>query len=165
MSSLDSKFTRNDVDTLIEAMGDWESLGNQEFHVLNMVKNAPMPPEDHEAHEYMAQLKDHFKRREKEIKDNRVTRQEQAVFLKAKLMLIRRDMAVEQLFEMATTGPADMAAPAPVEAPQPTVEATNGNGSHKPKSASRRKLELAEEFIKDLGVWAHYEKFLAERAE
>jgi hypothetical protein len=49
MGELTSKFSREDIELLLEATSDWEALGSQQFHLLNMVKAAPMPPEDHEA--------------------------------------------------------------------------------------------------------------------
>ena len=48
-SHLSSKFSRYDIDTLIESIDDWESMRNQEYHMLNAIKGAPLPPEDHEA--------------------------------------------------------------------------------------------------------------------
>ena len=150
MGTLESGLSREDLDTLLESMDDWEAIGNHEFHVMQMVRNAPMPPDDHEAHEFMEQLKEHFKQREKEIKDTRKIRQEKAIFLKAKIMLIVRDLGINQLFENANA-PASAEAPREVRKPvSPDVE---------------EKLHLAEEFIKDLGVQAHYEKFLKEKAE
>ena len=166
MSELTSKFTRDDIETLIESIGDWEMLGNQEWHLLNMIKNAPLPPEDHEAFDYMQQIKDHFRKREREIEDSRVTRQEKAVFLKAKLMLVRRDMGIDQLFEMA-------ADTLPTEAPAPPEKAPVMSGApaesgvkipvSTPDADLKRRLELAEFFIEDLGVKDHYERFLAEK--
>lgn len=153
MGELSSKFSRVDIETLLEAMGDWEALGNQEWHLMNMVKNTPMPPEDHEAHEMVVAIKDHFFKREKDINDSRVTRQERAVLLKAKLIMVRRDMGINQLFEMAAEEtPADVAVPAD-GASVPAV----------PADSAAAKLERAEYFIRDLGVWSHYEKFLSEQ--
>ena len=153
MGELNSKFGRDDIETLLEAISDWESSGNQEWHLLNIVKNTPMPPEDHEAFEMVYAIKEHFKQREKDIKESRITRQERAVFLKAKLMLVRRDMGINQLFEMATENAAGAGAEAaPVEV-APTSQ----------DSEVAQRLELAEFFIKDLGVWDHFQKFLAEK--
>lgn len=161
MGELTSKFSRDDLETLLEAMGDWESLGNQEWHLAQMVRNSPMPPEDHEAYEMMQAVKEHFHRREKEIKANRETRQERAVFLKAKLMMVRRDMGIDQLFEMATrTDLVEEVASEPEvksEVKQATPVLSGGEDFQK-------RLERAEYFIRDLGVWGHYEKFLSETA-
>jgi len=148
MGELTSQFSRDDIETLLEATNDWESLGSQEYHLMNMVKNSPMPPDDHETFEMVAAIKDHFQKREKDIKDSRVTRQERAVFLKAKLMLVRRDMGVNQLFEMATV-------------PEEAVVVTQ-NETAAPVSGVVHQLKQAEFFIKDLGVWEYYQKFLAE---
>lgn len=163
MGMLESKFTRVDLDTLIEAMGDWETVGNHDYHMLSMIKNMPMPPEDHEAFEYIKDIKAHFLKREREINDSRTMRQERATLLKAKLMLVRADMSIDRLFEMSVDANSTQTAPTRKEASN-TVEET-------PKVAAgeiedvRKRLALAEFFIKDLGTWAHYEKFLAEKAE
>jgi hypothetical protein len=171
MGELTSKFSRDDVETLIEAMGDWEALGNQEYTLLQMIKGAPLPPEDHEAFEYMQHIKDHFRRREREIMDGRLTRQEKSVFLKAKLMLVRRDLGINKLFEMAAEGPFDAEKMSDWEKPKPVVENETVKAPEEaikiPVKSSgdvAKRLEMAEFFIKDLGVWGHYEKFLAEKS-
>lgn len=175
MGELNSDFSRDDVETLIEAMGDWEVLGNQEFTLLQMIKGAPMPPEDHEAYDYMQQLKDHFRRREREIVDHRLTRQEKAVFLKAKLMLVRRDLGINELFEMAAKEQPPVSKEGEEtpsffpEAKKSTVEKPESSSEAKqiPVKVSgsevEERLKWAEFFIKDLGVWNHYEKFLQEK--
>lgn len=161
MSELTSKFSRDDIETLIEATGDWEVLGNQEWQVSQMVKSMPMPPEDHEAYEMMEHVKDHFRQRERSLSQNRAVRQEKSVFLKAKLMLIRRDMQVSDLFEMAT----DPNTPSP----QPAVSEPSSESTSRLQKLQRQnqelkeKLETAEFFIKDLGVEQHYQKFIADR--
>lgn len=163
MSSLDSKFSREDLETLIEAMGDWESLGNHEFHVLQMVKNIPMPPEDHEAFEFIGKLKEHFRNRERDIKDSRVTRQEKSVFLKAKLMLVRKDLGISQLFDMAAEAAACESHAAPKEKVPVMVGVDAPELDTSDMSPAEKGLAEAEFFIKDLGVWDHYQTFLADR--
>jgi hypothetical protein len=161
MGELSSKFSREDIEVLLEATSDWEALGSQEWHLMNMVKSAPMPPDDHEAYEMVSAIKEHFAKREKDIKESRVTRQERAVFLKAKLMLVRRDMAVNQLFEMAVEDtPQDVAAPVHVPVKCENSEAVSIPVRSGDAAAA---LEKAEFFIKDLGVWDHYQKFLKEK--
>jgi len=182
MTELSSKFSREDVETLIAAVGDWELVGNQEFHMMQMIRNAPMPPEDHEAYEPMSQIKEWYRNREKKILDGRELRQERAVFLKAKLMLVRRDMQISQLFEMANEPPQagspqagspqagspqaespPQAKAPPQVVPTPAPETLpSAEGTNSPLDA-QQKLDLAEFFIKDLGVWEHYLKFLQER--
>lgn len=162
MGTLNSTFSAQDVDTLIEAVGDWEQLGMGEYHMLQMVRQIPNLPEDHEAHEYVKHLKEQFENRRQEIEATRRTRQERSVFLKAKLMLIRQDMTVDQIFEMATDS-STVAAPAPKEAPvkraAPATEQLTGD------AALLRHLRIAEFFIKDLGVQSHYEAFVKEHAD
>jgi hypothetical protein len=98
----------------------------------------------------VAAIKDHYKKREKDIKDSQVTRQERAVFLKAKLMLVRRDMGINALFEMATETPAVATQTTETKDMPVVAEASD-------------KLSKAEFFIRDLGVWDHYQKFLEEK--
>jgi hypothetical protein len=154
MAELNSKMTREDLEVLIEAMGDWEALGNHEFHVLQMIKGAPLPPDDHEAYEIMAQIKEHYRKREKEIQASRAVRQERAVFVKAKLMLARIEIGTTKFFDIAQNVEAENPALAPQAEAKPP---------EKTASADSEKLALAEFFIRDLGVWDHYLKFLQER--
>jgi hypothetical protein len=178
MAILESKFSREDVETLVEAMGDWETLGNHEFYLMQMVRQAPMPPEEEsEAYEYFRNIKDHFAEREKEILATRLVRQERAVFLKAKLMLVRQEMSVNQLFEMATTSevaktetPKESLETLKKEAKpvldmtvEPTVEPVEPSVDTPDDIPVAQRLEWAEWFIKDLGVWSHYDKFLEEK--
>lgn len=149
MSDL-SSFTREDIETLIESVGDWETVGNHEYHVLSMIKSAPMPPQDHEAFEAMSQIKDYFRSREREIVASRALRQEKAVFLKAKLMTVRRKLDVEKLFDMAANA-------------KESDDLTSNDPSTMNQDGLKRKLQLAEDFIKDMGVTGYYEKFVADR--
>ena len=148
MGELSSKFSRPDVETLIEALGDWELVGTQDYSLLQMIEQSPMPPEENEeAYEMVRQVKEHYRNRKKEILANRAMRQEKAIFLKAKLMLVRKDMEIEGLFEMES---------------DPTVPVQVGPPLDKSCASA---LALAEFFIKDLGVWDHYQKFLVEKSE
>lgn len=158
MATLDSSFTREELETLIEAMGDWEMLGNQEWSFAQLLKSAPMPPEDHEAYDVMHQIKDHFKNREKEINASRAMRQETAVFLKAKLMLARRDCDINKLFDFAST--VDVQQDAKPISREPFVAVPSLEKVD--VSSSDQRLGLAEHFIYDLGseTWALYEEFL-----
>ena len=157
MGEITSAFTRDDIATLIESIGDWEMLGNQEFHMMKMVMDAPMPPEDHEAFEVMNQIKDYYRQKERQINEYRMNRQEKAVFLKAKLLLVRRDMDVNSVFEMAVETSKEALLPS-IDHIQPTIAATP------PVEEPQAKLAMAEFFIRDLGVWQHYQKFLAEQS-
>lgn len=149
MGTLDSTLTAEDLELLIESLDDWELVGNQEYHIMHMVKNAPMPPQDHESFEMIKNVKEHFKQREKEINDTRKLRRERAIFLKAKLMLIRTDGGVAELFQHAQSA-------SPSE-PKQAAEKPSGDLAHK--------IERAEFFIKDVGIWEHYQKFLTEDGE
>lgn len=159
MGELSSKFSRDDIETLIESMGDWEMVGEQDYHLLQAIEDSPIPPDDHEAYEIMVRIKEHYRQRKQRIIDHRAVRQEKAVFLKAKLMLIRKDMAIDSLFEVEE----DKNAPKPLPRPATVSEPSEEGNDIWAKQA--KALNLAEFFIKDLGVWDHYQKFLAERAE
>lgn len=184
MDELVSKFTRQDIETLLEAMGDWETMGNQEYHFLQLIKSAPMPPENHEAYQAFKSIKKHFKRREEQIKFEREVRKENATLLNAKLIMTKRKVAVNELFDMAANF--DLSSPPPKPKPalaevddDDDIVLTNpvpvdgevGPGPVPSDSQTKlldqfkKKLELAEFFIKDLGVQAHYEKFLKNREE
>lgn len=140
MGTLDSKLEPEDLDTLLEAMEGWESNNNHEFHVMNAVKSIPVPPEGDEAYEPVRMIKEHYRKREKEIKDNRSIRQEKAVFLKAKLMLIKQDGGIAQLYAEATKPVAQTGV-----------------------SSDKADLHAAESFIDDLKVWKFYDKFRTDR--
>jgi hypothetical protein len=152
MGFLESKFTKEDIDTLLTALDDWEMLGNNDFHWMQMIKQSPMPPKDHEAYETFKMLKESFVQREKEILNARAVRQERAIFLKAKLMLVRQDMSVDQLFEMATT----------TDSTEKKI-AVKGDSEPVPVKVGTSKLQLAESFMKEINVWSHYQKFLQEK--
>ncbi len=160
MSDLSSKFTREEIQILIDAVNDWENLGMGEWHMAKAFKDAPMPPEDHEMFEIMKSAKEHFRNREMIINDNREVRMEQAVFLKAKLFMVRKNLNIDSLFEMPvdTSSPPPAPKSVPVAKVAPVVEKVE-------ESTAVEALKLAEFFIKDLGVWGHYEKFLKERSD
>jgi hypothetical protein len=159
MGELSSKFTRDDIETLIESIGDWEMVGEQDYHLLQAIEDSPMPPEDHEAYEIMVRVKEHYRDRKQRILDHRAVRQEKAVFLKAKLMLIRKDMDINSLFEVEE----DKSAPKPL--PRPSESEPKAKLPTAQSDIPGSTLELAEFFIKDLGVLDHYQKFLADQAE
>jgi len=164
MGELTSKFTREDIETLIEALGDWEMIGNQEFHFLQMIEEAPLPPEDNEAYEIVVRVKDHYRQKKRQILQHRALRQEQAVFIKAKLMLVRRDMQISDLFEMPVNAVEQKNA-STAEEPAGVLSAPPPGEEQATTSGAARRLQLAEFFIKDLGVWSHYQKYLEERGE
>lgn len=100
-----------------------------------------MPPdteENAEYREFLTGLKHHFSEQKKEIETTRKNRQETTVFIKAKLMLNRRDMAVNKLFDMAAQGS---------------------------EQARQDELALALEFIQDCGTWRYWEEFKAQKGQ
>lgn len=164
MSELNSKFSREDIETLIESVSDWETIGNHDYHVLQTVKSMPMPPEEHEAYESMTQIKEYFRNRERDIMASRAVRQEKSTFIRAKLMMVRREMGISELFEMATQNTPVAASNSQREYGDNASVQAEQKLPENPEQVKRSKLELAEAFIRDLGVWAHYEKFLSENS-
>jgi hypothetical protein len=150
MSGLSKEFYRDDIETLIESVGDWEASNNHDYYLLQLVKSMPMPPEDHESYDVMMQVKDSFKQKEKEIVKSRDVRQEKSVFLKAKLMLVRRDLAIHQAFDMASVESLESVKPS-----KPPTETDD----------YKRKFEIAKMYITDLGagVWKSFENYLKEK--
>lgn len=144
MGVLVSSFTPEEMDTMIEAMGDWELVKSQNFFVMKRVEEAPLPPETAEGEgvaeyrEFLLGLKQQFAEQKKEIELTRKNRQEIAVFIKAKLMLNRRDMAVDRLFDMAALGT---------------------------EQVRKDELALMTEFIQDMGVWKYWEDFKAQKSQ
>jgi hypothetical protein len=162
-SEMSSQFTRDDIEILIESIGDWEMNGSQEYNVAQMIKAIPLPDEDHPQYDVVREAKEHFRRRERLIAQKRADRQEKAVFIRAKLFLTRREVNVNQIFDMA----ADFS-DAPLT-PQVEEDQFVPTSDESPKSSSKdledykKRLELAEFFINDLGVGANYRAFLDER--
>jgi len=160
---IDTKITSQDLETLIEAMGDWESTGNHEFHIMNAVKNAILPAEENESYEFVKQVKDHFAKREKQIKADRSVRQEKAIFLKAKLMWHKSQGGIQQIFEDARQPVAQPLSASEEEAMLfPGLETTETKPQNVDMSSAAAKLKLAERFIEECGIRTHYEKFLAD---
>lgn len=168
MGELVSKFNKDDLEVLIDAMHEWEAVGNGEYHVSQMVKSIPLPPDDHESHGFIVRIKEHFREREKEIKKSRDLRQEKAILLKAKLILTRNDLQISELFDLAeniTENKEEAQIKPNVALPEIEVDDVSVDESVKITISTndfQKKLELAEHYIKDLGVWDFYQKFLAE---
>jgi len=165
MAMLEGKLSLDDIELLIDSMGYWESAGNQDFHMMQMVKNAVLPDEDDDSFEFVKRVKEHFSGREKEIKADRSLRQEKATMLKAKLMLMRSDMGVDWLFEEAGAATTDAEQ---IEKPV-KVPVKSENGPKKPvvvKSEKKvvgtdpEKLAKAEQFLEQAGITTYYEGFL-----
>jgi hypothetical protein len=117
--------------------------------VMQMVKGHPMPEREDESFDFIKKIKEHFRKREKEIKQERSIRQEKAILVKAKLILLRQDGGISQLFAEA----AETESPQEVQVPNNPVLT----------EAQQSRLELAEFYINDLGVWDMYQKFLLDR--
>lgn len=164
MGKLDSELTDADLEKLIEAVGEWESTGNQEYHFMNAVKNSIMPPEDSEAFEFVKMVKEHFKKREKDIQKARMLRQESATFLKAKLMLMRQDRSITGLFE-GSSKPVEEPAEAEAEVDAHVFDKAKNGESLSPvqKQAAPTKVidnseefQLTVEFMQKYKIYSYY---------
>jgi hypothetical protein len=152
---IDASFNSKDVETLLEAMDIWESTGNVESTVLDYIKKIPVPKGNKEAAQYIKEIKEYWIGQEKDIVSRRDVVREKAIFLKAKLMQAKISKGIDRFF----------AAPDPLpEVPAKEVAGAVGIDPPPTQADEFGKRQLAEAFIKDLGVWSHYEKFLADRA-
>ena len=102
MATLNSNLTTEDLEVLIEAMDEWEHIGNGDFAVMMYAKNIPLPSENEESYEAVKKLKEHFVDNEKKIILARDVRREKATFLKAKLLMGRQEIGVNRFFEEGT---------------------------------------------------------------
>jgi len=152
---LDSRLVKPDLITLIEAVRDWQRVGDRELHMLQMVKDMPYPPEDHEAYDWVSQMKKQYKEREREIKEASELRAEKATLLAAKLYLAKNELSIQgmlDLAEMITTNEESLLQ----EDPQTEIKLS-------PKSDAKEELDLAYEYIRDVGIWKNFSDFRAER--
>lgn len=153
MAMIEGKLTSEDVEVLIESMDYWETTGNREFHIMEMFRNMPLPEPDHEAFEPIKEAKKYFAGRERDIKADRALRKEKATILKAKLMLMRQDMAVDRIFNV------DTSVDAQVEQKDTSKDVTKTPQSGVSEN-SPSKLAKAETFLDQSGIKSYYDKFL-----
>ena len=102
VSSLSSNFVKEDISLLIQAIDDWETNGTHEYAMAMAVKNSPLPPEDNEFYDFIASLKKQFSQRELELARLKEEKQEKAVMLKAKLFLARKEIEINEVFDVAS---------------------------------------------------------------
>ena len=154
MGQLTSALNKEEIEVLIEAMNNWEAIGNQEIYLMSLVQKQPMPDENDETYEFVKAIKEHYKKHEKDIKTTREIRQEKSILTKAKLVMIRQDLGINELFENSKATPDTK-----------VVDEIAKNGKQGLNQIDKKRLELAEAYIKDLGVWHMYEKFLKEQEQ
>jgi len=98
--TLAAKFSSQDLDTLLEAMDEWERVGGEQLNFIKMLENIPdlafadLPPEMKDAFEKYKQQQMGKKR---EIEKSRKVRGEKATLLKAKLILLLQRAAANRL--------------------------------------------------------------------
>lgn len=152
MSEFKKELDLKDVGLLIEAMDFWENSGNREFHILQFAKNVILPDEeDEEAYNAVMKFKSYFLDREKDILADKALRQENATFIKTKLFLMKGDMSVDQVFQDASS---------PVKVPVSGPKTESQPVSSEAGSDQCDKLQNAEKFLTDSGIFHFYENFL-----
>jgi len=156
MESLKAALNMTDLELLLEAVGEWESVGNYEFSVMQQIKNIPVPDEEEneEAHKYIMAVKEHFKKREKEIKAARSVRQEQSTFLRAKLFMIKQKTGMDKLW----TNPDDADISAPRE------RAVSSTASRKAEDPLwETKFGIAQAYMEEMKMWKYFETHMQEK--
>lgn len=175
--SITSDLDLDDIKLLIEAVDDWEIFGSQEFHAMNFIKNVAIPSEfqDSEMGQALKQLKEHFRNREKDIMATRSLRQEKAIFVKAKLMLMRNSKSVDKLFEesqqpieeekdsSAKIPVADSKLDKAMEFLKETKIINQYNESSPCDGMKKNSLEDIEQYILECGMMKHYLEYLKEK--
>ncbi len=156
MKTLQAALNMSDVETLLEAVADWENLGNQDYFMMQQVKNMPIPSEEENEylHKVLTSLKQHFADQEKSIKMARQIREEKSVFVRAKLLMIKQSVAANMLW--SNPDDAGVGDTIPTQKKEVVVNTTSSIEDYKAK------YDEAVRFITEVGILSHYEKFLKE---
>lgn len=152
--------TTKDINLLLEAIDIWQAWNTQDYNVLNLLKTMPLPPEGSSEYEVLSQLKERALSRQQEIENRHRLVEEQAVSLRYKLILARRALEAKKVLEMSLEELDDCLS----QQKQSQGELTPESKQIGQYESCRRSLQLAEQFIRDVGIWHYYEKFLLEQA-
>ena len=157
MKNLQASLGMADLEVLLEAMSEWENLGNHDYYMMQQVKNMPIPTEEESEqwNKIITQLKSHYANREKTIKSDKQVREEKAVFTRAKLMMIRQAVAANMLWNNPEDAGSDEPAPAPVKKVAPPIP-------KKEMEDFKRKYEIAVEYMTDMKIMKFFEPYLEE---
>lgn len=152
MKDLKASLGTADLEVLLEAMQEWENLGNHDYYVMQQVRNMPIPSEEESEqwNKIITQLKAHYSEREKTIKSDKQVREEKAVFTRAKLMMIRQAVASNKLWN----NPED----AGLDEPTPARKVV----SKVEMEDFKRKYEIAVAYMTDMKIMKFFEPYLEE---
>lgn len=163
MDNLRAALNMNDVETLLEAVADWESLGNQDFYAMQQIKNVPIPDEEEneELFKLITALKKHYTDRASEIKAARAVREEKSVFVRAKLMMIKQKISANMIWE--NPDDANSGNPAPREDAQPRSSKKTKTSEPKVEESDvdQKKFDLAVQYMTEVGADKNFNDFLA----
>jgi len=100
---LDGEFTPQDLDTLLDALDEWETKDVELLELIEKLKHIPDPPEDanEQYRETFLEFKKQMLSQEPKARSNKKQRREKAVLLKAKIILINQSRAADKLMEEA----------------------------------------------------------------
>jgi hypothetical protein len=103
---LEEEFTPQDLDTILDALDEWETKDVELLELIEKLKHIPDPPEDAnpEYREYFLEFKKHMLSQEHKARSNKKQRRERAVLLKAKIILMNQSRAADKLFD-ESSGP------------------------------------------------------------
>src|SRR4051812_42429137 len=96
---LEADFTTKDMDIILDALDEWETKDAGLLEFIEKLKTVPDPKEDVESRENFMEFKKQMLSQESKARSNKKHRREQAVLLKAKIILMNQDKAVNKLFE------------------------------------------------------------------
>ena len=112
MATLESDFESPDLDVLLEAMDEWEKVGGEALQIIKFLKDFPADLMLKDAPEEVMEAFQHFKKnhlsKEREVLSKRKLRGERATLLKAKIILMKQEAAMDRLGD-----PGDLGDPIP----------------------------------------------------
>ena len=100
---LDADFTKQDLDTLLDALDEWETKGQDLLHIIEKLKIIPDPTDDvpEEYREGFLNFKRSMLAQEPEAKKDKKMRREIATMMKAKIILMNQSRAADQMMDEA----------------------------------------------------------------
>jgi len=103
---IDSDLTTEELDTLIEALDDWEKSESHTIEFIEVLKKIPDPDTEDNPHmEQFIDFKRHMVSKESDLKKDKRIRREKAIFLKAKLLLLTQSKVVDRFCEETQSDP------------------------------------------------------------
>jgi hypothetical protein len=98
---LEADFTEQDLQTMLDALDDWEMQDMGFLELIDKIKHIPNPPEDSSPDyvEAFTEFKKHMLSQEDKVRKNRNIRREKATLLKAKIILMNQARAAEKFLD------------------------------------------------------------------